>query len=119
MAKSELEVKSLKENTYWLSNQHRATRIDRKGLLRNSYRIQSIEVVLRYQVEVDGPVRVAVYSTLGVQVRLLADQIQEAGVWTLRWNGSDQRGFPMASGVYLLVIDANGERRSRKVMLIR
>jgi len=77
------------------------------------------EVVLRYQVEADGPVRVAVYSALGVQVRLLADQIQGAGVRTLRWNGRDQRGFPMASGVYLLVIDANGERRSRKVMLIR
>ncbi|MEE3259217.1 MAG: T9SS type A sorting domain-containing protein [Candidatus Latescibacterota bacterium] len=77
------------------------------------------EVVLRYLVGAEGAVRVVVYDVLGAQIRLLANQIQGAGMQTLIWDGRDQWGMPAASGVYLLSIEVGGESRSRKVVLIR
>ena len=77
------------------------------------------EVVLRYLVAVEGPVRVVVYDALGAQIRELVHQIQGVGLRTASWDGRDQRGLTAASGVYLLAIEMGGERRTRKVMLIR
>jgi hypothetical protein len=77
------------------------------------------EVVLRYLVAVEGPVRVVVYDGLGAQIRELVHQVQGVGLRTAIWDGRDQRGLTAASGVYLLAIEMGGERRTRKVMLIR
>ncbi len=77
------------------------------------------EVVLRYLVAVEGPVRVVVYDALGAQIRELVHQVQGVGLRTAIWDGRDQRGLTAASGVYLLAIEMGGERRTRKVMLIR
>ena len=77
------------------------------------------EVVLRYLVAAQGPVRVVVYDALGAQIGVLLNQVQGPGLRTILWDGRDQRGVMAASGVYLLVVEASGQRRSRKVMLIR
>ena len=77
------------------------------------------EVVVRYLVAVEGPVRVVVYDALGAQIRELVDQVQGVGLRTAIWDGRDPRGLTAPSGVYLLAIEMGGERRTRKVMMIR
>ena len=77
------------------------------------------EVVLRYEVAAEGPVQVAVYDALGARIRSLINQVQGPGLRTSLWDGRDEAGVKAASGVYLLVVEADGQRRSRKVMLIR
>ena len=77
------------------------------------------EVVLRYHVAAEGMVRVVVYDALGAQIRVLLNQSQGAGLRTILWDARDQGGAEAASGIYLLVVEVGGERRARKVMLIR
>jgi flagellar hook assembly protein FlgD len=77
------------------------------------------EVVLRYHVAAEGRVRVVVYDALGAQIRVLLNQWQGAGLRTMLWDARDQGGAEAASGIYLLVVEVGGERRARKVMLIR
>ena len=77
------------------------------------------EVVLRYLVVAEESVRVVVYDALGALIRELVNQVQGVGLRNAIWDGRDQQGLAVASGVYLLAIETGGERRTRKVLLVR
>lgn len=48
------------------------------------------------------PVHLAVYDLLGRRVSVLRDAWAPAGPHALRWEGRDERGVPVPSGVYLV-----------------
>ena len=48
-----------------------------------------------------GMVRLVVYNALGQAVRTLLKEEMAAGPWEVVWNGLDDRGIPVAAGVYL------------------
>lgn len=74
---------------------------------------------LRFTVLEAMRVDVAVYSVDGKQVRTLArDRFVGAGEQTLRWNGCNEQGQPVASGVYLIRVSTpRGNRVTRAVLL--
>ncbi|MFH1689262.1 MAG: FlgD immunoglobulin-like domain containing protein [Candidatus Eisenbacteria bacterium] len=68
--------------------------------------------------EPGGHVIVRVYSAAGRLVRELENQPLRAGTRTLIWDGTDDRGESVASGVYFCKIQAAGrEAESRLVVL--
>lgn len=79
---------------------------------------------IAYQLPRDAQVRLTVYSMLGQQVRTLVREAQSPGYYSLQWNGADDQGTPMASGMYIyrLEASANGERlfmETRKMLLVK
>ncbi len=76
-------------------------------------------------------VRLEVFNLLGQKVRTLLNEIVLAGEYEARWDGRDQRGNPVASGLYIYRLrvsshfpEASGQRggiyqHSRKMLLIR
>lgn len=63
--------------------------------------------------------RLALYNTRGRQVRLLFDKPLPAGeYWTL-WNGKDDRGMPVTSGVYVSRLVVKDLQVTRKVTVVR
>jgi flagellar hook assembly protein FlgD len=50
---------------------------------------------------------------------LLADTQMEAGVHAVAWDGRDDSGRDVASGLYLSRLEADGQRVERKMMLLR
>ena len=42
-----------------------------------------------------------IYNILGQEVRTLVDKVRVAGYYTVTWDGRDDRGIEVASGVYL------------------
>lgn len=73
-----------------------------------------------FSLGVEGPVTARVYDVRGRLVRTLAkEQPFPAGRSELVWDGSDGTGRPVASGVYLARIIANGEERRVKMALVR
>jgi flagellar hook assembly protein FlgD len=75
--------------------------------------------VVRFSISRAGPVRLAIYNTLGQRVVVLAAGEQEAGVHVLRWDGRDDRGAPVASGVYLCRLQTGEREQTRKLLLLR
>jgi photosystem II stability/assembly factor-like uncharacterized protein len=64
-------------------------------------------------------VRLELYNTAGQRVRVLLDRSMSSGeYWTL-WNGTDERGVSVASGVYILNLIANDVAISGKMTLAR
>jgi hypothetical protein len=66
-----------------------------------------------------GRVDARVYSPSGRLVRTLQDGELPAGVHRLDWDGRDELGMPVASGVYFVRLEAGAGAASRKVVLLR
>jgi predicted MPP superfamily phosphohydrolase len=74
---------------------------------------------LDYYLPSSGPVRLAVFDVQGREVAVLLTGVHPAGKGTVRWDGRDGDGRPVATGVYVARLVAQGETRSRKIILTR
>ena len=66
-----------------------------------------------------GWVSVRVHDVAGRQVRTVVAARLPAGRRTISWDGRDDRGAGVASGVYYLVVSVDGDRVTRKVTLLK
>jgi subtilisin family serine protease len=73
----------------------------------------------RFVAPVRERVHLALYDLLGRRVRTLIDGVVEAGVQTPSWDGDDERGRSMPSGVYLAKLITPGATRSIRLVLAR
>jgi hypothetical protein len=72
-----------------------------------------------YTLSKSARIKISVYNMLGRRVSVLADQHADAGTYQAEWSGNDDLGRPVESGVYLLKLEADGRRFTRKLILIR
>ncbi|MCA9783653.1 MAG: hypothetical protein KDC10_04595 [Calditrichaeota bacterium] len=64
-------------------------------------------------------VRLVLYNLRGQRVRTLVDHWLPAGEQQLVWDGTDDRGHALPSGIFLYDMQARGERASGRVTLLR
>jgi hypothetical protein len=74
---------------------------------------------IRYTLPAEGHVRLFVYNVQGRVVQRLVDERQTAGEKSVVWQGRDDAGRAVASGVYFLRLDAGDRRLTRKMILQR
>ena len=77
------------------------------------------ETTISYDVAKTGTVRLSVYALTGQLVRTLVDGGRAAGRYSVMWDGTDNAGRDVASGVYLCRIAAGEYRAVRKMLLTR
>ncbi len=66
-----------------------------------------------------GDVTLQVYNLLGQQVRSLADGFYEAGNHGVTWDGTNQAGQPVSSGVYFYRLQAGSFEATKKMMMLK
>jgi minor extracellular serine protease Vpr len=74
---------------------------------------------IRFELPEAGLATLRVYSPAGRLVRTLVRERLAAGPHEVTWNGRDDGGRPMASGVYLYELAAGEERQTRKMSLLQ
>lgn len=74
---------------------------------------------IRFGVRRRGQVSLAIYNILGQEVRTLVEGELGANVYTIYWDGKDDTGRPVASGVYLYLLQTPGFVEARKMVLLR
>jgi|GEM_PF-2081469 len=72
-----------------------------------------------FQIPAAGHVSLTIYDVLGRVARRLVDQHQQAGNYIARWNGRDNHGKVMKSGVYFCVFESGSCRETIKMVLSR
>ena len=79
------------------------------------------DTTIKYELAESADVTLQIYNVLGQVVRtLVASEAQAAGRYQIRWNGMDDRGVPVSSGVYFYQIAAEGKFHDvRKLMLLK
>ena len=63
--------------------------------------------MIEYGLPQQSRVTIKVYSILGQEVRTLVDGMQEASYYRVQWNGRDNNGIQLSSGVYFFRMFAN------------
>jgi hypothetical protein len=60
-----------------------------------------------------------IYNILGQQVRKLVDEPQKPGSYQVSWNGKDDRGNDVSSGIYFYTLTAGNYRNTRKMVYLK
>jgi hypothetical protein len=61
-----------------------------------------------------------VFNIIGQSVRLLVDEAMlDVGVWTTSWDGRNDRGQSLASGVYMYLLREPGATRVQRLLLLK
>ncbi len=63
---------------------------------------------INFSVPVNSDVTIRIYNLLGQVVTTLVNEEVSAGHYSTVWNGADDNGFQVSSGVYLYEMKANG-----------
>ena len=75
---------------------------------------------ISYALPQTAEVNLKIYNVLGQMVRaLLQNKQQTAGVYAIEWDGKDDLGKDVSSGVYIYRIDAGDFVKSHKMMLLK
>jgi len=78
------------------------------------------ETSIRYNLSDASDVRLQIYNVVGQVVRTLVAERQSAGRYQIQWNGMDDRGVAVSSGIYFYQIAASGKFQDvRKLMLLK
>ena len=64
-------------------------------------------------------VRLAVYNMLGQKIATLVNAKMPAGSYTIKWNGRDDSGRQMGSGIYIYQIEAGKFKATKKMLLMK
>ena len=91
-------------------------------------------VSIRYDIPLDSKIKLNVYNINGEHIHTLLNGRKHAGTHTISWNGADKSGINVASGTYIILLQANnfinnqGEttnntwndyKETRKVILVK
>ncbi len=84
---------------------------------------------IRFQLPETARVQLSIYNLLGQRVQvLMPEELQSAGEYAVIWNGQDESGQLVASGMYIVqlkinertyTLETNERTYTRKVMLMR
>ena len=60
-----------------------------------------------------------IYNILGQEVRMLVDELKEAGRYSTTWDGKDMLGNDVASGIYFCRLQSGRCIETKRIMLLR
>ncbi len=75
--------------------------------------------LIPYSLARDASVKLIIYNTLGQEVRTLVDGDQPAGSRIVTWDGKDNQGRYMSTGLYLCRFEAEGSVQVKKMLLVK
>ena len=77
------------------------------------------ETTVPYAVPNAGDVKLAIYNALGQRIAVLAQGRRGAGYYRAVWDGRDEIGREVASGIYFVRMSAEGFTAVRKMMVLK
>jgi len=75
--------------------------------------------VIEYALPKESKVKIVVYNILGQKVRVLKDEIEREGYKRVVWDGRDDTGSEVASGIYFYRIVAGDFVKAKKMMMVK
>jgi hypothetical protein len=75
--------------------------------------------VIQYSLPKSSFVKIEIYNILGQKVRTLLEEPQELGYKTIQWDGEDDSGVEVSSGVYFYKIEAGTFVECKKMTLLK
>ncbi len=72
-----------------------------------------------YEVAKRGVVTIAIYNMLGQRIKTLVDEVKPAGRYSIRWNGTNDNGLAVSSGLYFYQMKAPDYQKTLKMLFMK
>ena len=77
------------------------------------------ETKISYQLPENGKVELTVYNLKGQRVKTLVNENLDTGNHTVIWNGNNDNGKPVSSGIYFYKLKIGNYEKTRKMILMK
>ena len=77
------------------------------------------ETKIAYQLPIASNVEIHIYNIKGERVKTLVDECKSAGYHNVIWNGKDDSGKEVSSGIYFYKMITDEHTSSKKMLLLR
>ncbi|MCB5224012.1 MAG: T9SS type A sorting domain-containing protein [Candidatus Cloacimonadaceae bacterium] len=77
------------------------------------------ETTIAYSIPKAGNASLKIYNTKGQLVRTLVDDVRDSGNHSVVWNGCDNEGRSVSSGLYFYRLSSDGNTVTRKMLLAK
>ena len=96
------------------------TIVQTKDLLHQNYPNPfNPETKISYQLPENGKVELTVYNLKGQKVKTLVNETLESGNHTVIWNGTDNNGKSVSSGIYFYKLKTDNHEETKKMILMK
>ena len=75
--------------------------------------------MILYELKETTQVKLGIYNLLAQQVRLLYNGMQGKGFHQFRWDGRDENGWELGTGIYILRLETPAYTSTRKMIFMR
>ena len=120
--KAEVEV----ELTYNPSDESEEIVLEQTRLIPTSYGLSqnypnpfNPETTIAYQLPETGHVTIVIYNMMGQEVRKLIDEDRQAGFHEVVWDGRNEKGETVPSGIFIIRTVIGEVVKTRKVLLMK
>jgi len=77
------------------------------------------ETNIKFALAKSAKVKLTIYNILGQKVKELVNSELNAGSYSTKWDGTDNLGFKVASGIYLYRLDSDSFTATKKLILMK
>jgi len=77
------------------------------------------ETTIKYQIPVSANVKMVIYSLLGQKIKTIVDEFKPAGYYSVTWDGGNESGIMVSSGIYICVMESDNFRDSFRMIFLK
>ncbi len=110
----------------WQMYQDKPTRIAESNTGPQAYTIDgnypnpfNPDTTIKYSTPREGLVQLSIYNVMGQKVRTLMSRTAQAGNHSVRWDGKNDIGLRVSSGVYVVSLRAGSTEVTHRMTLMR
>ncbi|MCK4967270.1 T9SS type A sorting domain-containing protein, partial [bacterium] len=74
---------------------------------------------IRYGINGTGHVSIKIYNELGQAVRTLVNETRSSGKYSAIWDGKNNQGSELPSGIYFCRIVASGQQKTIRLLFLK
>ncbi|MFC1607454.1 InlB B-repeat-containing protein [Candidatus Latescibacterota bacterium] len=89
------------------------------GLSNNYPNPFNMITTLKYTIEEDGEITIAIYNSLGQYIKTLVSEFKSSGTYTILWDGTDNDGNEVTSGIYFVSAKQGRKNITRQLLLLK
>ena len=97
----------------------RITILTKPKLYQNYPNPFKIQTAIRYSLPGESRVSLKIYSITGRLVKTLLDQNQTSGIYSVNWDGKDNLGKTVSSGIYFYRLETDNYQTTNRAIIIR
>ena len=78
-----------------------------------------ISTTIEFELQESKQVNVVIFNSEGTKIKTLVNRSFAPGKYSLNWDGANESGVKMPTGMYYCILNANDQQMSKKMILIK